>query len=1220
MGVLKQLINFAGSGLDYDSDKRALGVGDSANRVNVSTNEFGREFVISNMKGTTEKSHSFTHDGSYSGATYTVIGSCYDDNRDAVYIFIYSDLTNHSILRFNYSDDSFDKIAWDNTKLGLDVGYPLTDLYMIGDILHWNPRTTSPRSINVQWAYYDWISFEHPQVSDPVEWNIGDYVKQVNKVYKIIATGVDHDDDILEHQDKIEFMDWTYQDIYTGVDDLSTYIIRRERDFYNTPLVPYSGIPYTAIEDDTDITVNSVRGNIFQFAYRFYVPGHGYTISSSFSNMIVNQNDEWLDGELIDSITNNNVIEVGFQTGVSGDNTYQNGNWLWEFAEILFRKNNDTQWYVADKIYHNDIGYANKFAYSGAGGVPTVCTTYFYNNRIYEPMDSAAIEKPYNALPILANSQWPLDGERSAYGGITEGFDALLRTNIELTAGNRLVGLSSGSSGVLQDTITFTVVKTEREHGSYIYDYTSGSITLNPSGSSPWTIRFTMYGQIYEGAYTGSTAAQYRAALIEVMNQSPIMAYDNGSNQIEFGTYDPYDPILKTYDGATYSTAVIKVGSFKTNTEHALCLYYYDSMLRRSDPSIQIKDNYGGGSTVFIPSLPDDGVLTQGTNHQQYINWEISHDAPSWAKYWRWGYAGNQSISLFWQYNIEGITLGADALAGYALVDISGLQTISDSSVTTNDNTHVNSNISSYYYEPGDRVRFITQHTGSATDTTDLTLADPKYDYEIKGYDDANHIIYLDSAAADTSPYTDYNGDETVIEIYRPSKDADNLEYYEKGPLYDVYESGGRYFHKGPVQDQTSSLPATGEISEGDVYLITRQFANGPFASTTDPVFVESYSWSDFYDSDAWGQGKIGIISGIGQVDLNNVRYSNRYSPNTLSSGVSEFDALDYKPLSNENGKITAMRQAGHVLKVYFERNSASVMVNKAQFLDADGISQIVKSDLVLGTVEYSNYHYGTIFPESVYLIDRTVYFYDIYRKSYVRDSSNGVFAISDYRAVSKFDEISEALLSSGVDNVQVWTGYDPERKFVYVMVKDSNTPANDLVMVFNEKKDRWECTIELTQGDLLRATARDLISFIGENLYIHNDTENRGYFYDGYHGIVMDIVMNEQPVTTKVLDSITLNTNNEDWEITGIEIPPTPNYPNGMSSRIANEMFTIRENGMHAEFLRNTKTHQATEELIDLRNGDVLRGQTATITLENAATSEVVLFDVIINMSPSKI
>ena len=62
----------------------------------------------------------------------------------------------------------------------------------------------------------------------------------------------------------------------------------------------------------------------------------------------------------------------------------------------------------------------------------------------------------------------------------------------------------------------------------------------------------------------------------------------------------------------------------------------------------------------------------------------------------------------------------------------------------------------------------------------------------------------------------------------------------------------------------------------------------------------------------------------------------------------------------------------------------------------------------------------------------------------------------------------------------------------------------------------------------------------------------------------------------------------------------------------------TQRENGLHGEFLRNMKTSSTTASLLELREGEQLRGQTVTITLENSESSEVLLYDVLLNMSGS--
>ena len=103
MAEITQEITPGLGGLNWDDDARFIDKNDSEYRLNVINNEFGNTYVVSNMKGNTLYQHAFTHKSTYDGSTYTCIGDCYDDNRDAVYFFIYSDGGNHSILRFNFS-------------------------------------------------------------------------------------------------------------------------------------------------------------------------------------------------------------------------------------------------------------------------------------------------------------------------------------------------------------------------------------------------------------------------------------------------------------------------------------------------------------------------------------------------------------------------------------------------------------------------------------------------------------------------------------------------------------------------------------------------------------------------------------------------------------------------------------------------------------------------------------------------------------------------------------------------------------------------------------------------------------------------------------------------------------------------------------------------------------------------------------------------------------
>lgn len=1278
--VVQEIVPGQG-GLNWDDDYRFMAKDDKDYVLNMIPNAFGTEFVLTNMLGNTLHEHTFTHASEYATATYTCIGDCYDDNRDAVYFFIYSDGGNDCILRFLFSDYSFEKIVWDHTGIDLDINYPITDAFMIGDWLHFNPRSTSPRAINVQWAYWDHVAYTKPSVAAG-NWSVGDYVKENNKVYLVNTAFAKVDLILIDHPEDATFVEWTYQDVDTvqGSGTYGEYDI--VRDFYNTPILASTEPPYVAYGSDANVDANYIRGNIFQFCYRFYVPEQGYTIASSFSDMAVNANDETWDGEKVGDVTENNYIEAGFNVGDGSSVPYVNsGRWLFEFVEILFRENSSESWKVADRIYHDDAcTYATNLAVTGVGSTAYICRTQFYNDRSYEAVDSVSIEKSHNPLPLLANSQWSLDGERSSYGGITEGRDPIQGPlKVELSAGSRRADLLGDIQTVL-DTYDFTESQLPVAGIGSFYTYTSESISADPGGSSPLYIEFNFDGQSFHGSHTYSgafNAAAFRDDILLVVNQAPgVTAIENGTT-IFFVDTKPHAANIIIYDTGPTELTANKFQTFKSNSEHPFCIFYFDDMLRRADPQTQVEySTYG--TTVFIPSFPDNPALTRGTNYQNYIDWSISHDAPSWASYWCWGYAGNQNLdrNRDWVYNIEAIEEKTSGdYDGFIEIDISGLQQLSDSSAT-HDTFLPNTNILAYSFLPGDRIKFITSPveiygtstTTSTTSTTtiepvedyaDIWLADPGHDFEIKAFDDVNHKIYIDGDALDASELAGYadTPNQVLVEIYTPLKQAGKTVYYEFGQLYRVYESGGRYFHRGQTQDQTAGQAALGQFNNGDAYLIPRIFANSPFVSANSPLFVESFHWSDFYDSNTWGKGKPGFISGIGQKYLNNVRYSNRYDPNTLSSGLSTFDFLDYKPLSTDHGNITAMRQAGNTLKVYFERNSASVLVNKTQLYDADGQSQVVKSDKVLGDVVYSNYHYGTIFPESVLLKDRTVYFFDIYRDAMIRDSSNGIEPISDYKMRRYFKEKADALLSSGVSNVQVWTAYDFDYDLLLVHFIDSVNSANDEVIMFHEPSNRWVSFLQVTDDILEVSTttttsststlttlttptttttsttsthsydsglifgkgSMTLVSYIGDAVYTHNDNTTRNNFWGDQRESIVHVIANEAPNIKKTFENIAIHSN-KPWNINYVGVAVDSTYASGMQSKVPESRFKLREGIFGSDYLRNMKTNSSSASNLDLVRGEQLRGYYATHRLINDDTSEVTLFKVDVYGNVSRI
>jgi hypothetical protein len=472
---------------------------------------------------------------------------------------------------------------------------------------------------------------------------------------------------------------------------------------------------------------------------------------------------------------------------------------------------------------------------------------------------------------------------------------------------------------------------------------------------------------------------------------------------------------------------------------------------------------------IYLPFVTEQSISNAGYIYNQSVRFTINHLPPQTAKYWSVGYAGNTSISKFWQYTVSDVDTVSDTPAeeydGKTYIQIDSLQqhkTVGNTPTTKY--AFPNSTIDVYDYQEGDRVRFIMNSTGSGA-VVPLTSY---YDYEIIGYEDdgTNQFIYVDTIS---SPAIDAHG---VVEIYRPRKEDTETVYYETGDIFTLYTDSGILYHRGGEQNQTSSQGAIVTLARGDIYYITRQFSLPINTSSSELYPVESFSYSDFAETEVWGQGRPASYTGIGQVESNTIRYSNKFVTDNSINGLSEFDPSDFIRLSDQYGDIQAMRQVGGTLRVYFERNNASIYVNKTSLQQQDGVSQVVLSDQVLNQPNYSPYLYGTVFPESVRMVDRHVYFFDVYRGCFVRDSANGMIPISgkkgsnesDYKMESWWKEKALALRGSGISNINVKTAWDEEHGLVVISIEDSSDADNNAVIVFHEGSNRWYSYLDISK------------------------------------------------------------------------------------------------------------------------------------------------------------
>jgi len=154
---------------------------------------------------------------------------------------------------------------------------------------------------------------------------------------------------------------------------------------------------------------------------------------------------------------------------------------------------------------------------------------------------------------------------------------------------------------------------------------------------------------------------------------------------------------------------------------------------------------------------------------------------------------------------------------------------------------------------------------------------------------------------------------------------------------------------------------------------------------------------------------------------------------------------------------------------------------------------------------------------------------------------------------------------------------------------------------------------------DFVQAMGLNFCSFLGGDLWLHNDTTvDRCNLFGEKRDCIVGIVTNEQPMMIKILDSLGVWSNSR-WEVVSVTIPPTLNHPDGMESKIPLAQFKRRQGVWRAKFLRNMKSTSDTSSILEAIRGEQLTGQEAYMVLKNTSNEQVKLFKVQVNTSTAR-
>jgi hypothetical protein len=640
--------------------------------------------------------------------------------------------------------------------------------------------------------------------------------------------------------------------------------------------------------------------------------------------------------------------------------------------------------------------------------------------------------------------------------------------------------------------------------------------------------------------------------------------------------------------------------SFKSGQTHKMGIVYYDEYNRQT--GVQ---KCGEISFPFISE--------QNQNYDiNSVRLTLSNLPPVWAKKYQIVYSGCGLT------NYSQFTVFPTAFEG---------------------NT-VTINVASIIYYPydfkefaeGQKIRFIFSTIRGNFLGTRWSAGNLKY-YEttIKSFDSSSFSLVVNNPDGILNSIT--LEDKCFVEVSVPS----NSEFYfEFGQIYDLI--GG--YHMGNIQNQTALLPAIIDILSSDTYIrgrknyVTTDPTIGGFSITDIPdtiVFTETFTITDNAESNYWNKGRPQIETPDQRQQKIPwlYRWGNQLLQDTQVNGMSSFDSGNYGVLSARFGALTGMREIGYTLKMIQEQNYNSAFIGRRQIQNADGSTQLVVTDSLIGSVNPSEEMYGTKYPGSIITNGRRLYWLDTIKGCVIREAGNQPFRISDYGMVRYWRDACRQIEVLGYE---VLTGWDWQTESLFITRKSDLIASGETINFYDPERESGEAGW-VSEHDFKNAGGLfvDMYGFVGKTftstlasgVYIHNSVNSYLNLYGQAKTFSITSIFNPELDTEKVFLAHWMKAN-QSLAKSIFTVPVSAQNPNGMRTYLVPGNYAVREAQYFADLKNDgyTKGSFADDSAIfrqQMISGRPLREQVCFATIEYAGSTIFVLFshDITYNNSP---
>jgi hypothetical protein len=515
-------------------------------------------------------------------------------------------------------------------------------------------------------------------------------------------------------------------------------------------------------------------------------------------------------------------------------------------------------------------------------------------------------------------------------------------------------------------------------------------------------------------------------------------------------------------------------------------------------------------------TLETDREITINATRQR-LRYSITGTPPSWAKFYSLVVTKDLVKTFFmqcWQVANTGseiyVTVADDGTESYT-------GTYSAATDFVRLDLQILNSIGTYYaFKEGDFA--------IVTNTTSGNTFGPLKARRLTG-----HYVYVDPIDIGGIPFN------YAFQIYTPNTASEDI-YYEIGQRREIV---------GGVMDTTDYFLQGDSLNVNvDTSVISPDYMQQMRAKPNDGAW-ETHT------------GKAYVQTVLGQVDKKNfVRHSSPFIPGTGVNGLSEFapgdegnvpiDAVEIQKLQPTMKESTD----GEVLLAICNSDTYSLYIDEARLSTNDGQGFLIAQTKVIGDIRKQRAGFGTLHPESVHEEEGYVYMYDKLARAYARYASNGLFPISEYKAVDYFEDQSALNAVSDV----VVTGYDPFYKLIYVTFKNADTTTKKTI-AFSLTKDRWVSFYDFAPDGYAVGSSK-MYSVVNGSIYKHDNTSGTGFnnFYSTTYNAVIDLSFNDDPAQPK------------EWKV--IQVQSSPNFYSfsGGNQVIGTDALRVDVNNRHGQ------------------------------------------------------